>query len=108
MNLLSKSKWYHPTTAWVAMQVSITAANGPARPSHLLSTDGWTPADALQTGFCPCVESYRIPIIQTVFFETTYQMTDPSRWMATQAVIFLRTLIGSTRQCMMKGVPSFL
>ena len=31
-----------------------------------------------------------------------------SRWMATQAVIFLPTLIGSTRQYMMKGVPSFL
>jgi hypothetical protein len=32
----------------------------------------------------------------------------PSRWIATQAVIFLATLIGSTRQYMMKGVPSFL
>jgi hypothetical protein len=37
-----------------------------------------------------------------------FQITDPSRWMATQAVIFLPTLIGSTRQNMMKGVPSFL
>jgi hypothetical protein len=35
-------------------------------------------------------------------------MTDPSRWIATQAVIFFSTLIGSTRQYMMKGVPSFL
>jgi len=66
MNLLSQSQWYHPTTAWVAIQVSITAANGLARPSHLLSTDGWAPADALQTGFCPRLESYRIPIIQTL------------------------------------------
>ena len=41
-------------------------------------------------------------------FETTSQITDPSRWMATQAVIFLPTLIGSTRQYMMKGVSSFL
>ena len=36
------------------------------------------------------------------------QMVDPWRWMATQAIIFLPTLIGSTRQYMMKGVPSFL
>ena len=41
-------------------------------------------------------------------FEMTSQMTDPSRWMATQAAIVLPTLIGSTRQYMMKGVPSFL
>ncbi len=40
--------------------------------------------------------------------EAAFQITDPSRWMATQAVIFLPTLIGSTRQYMMKGVPSFL
>lgn len=40
--------------------------------------------------------------------EATFQITDPSRWIATQAVIFLPTLIGSTRQYMMKGVPSFL
>ena len=37
-----------------------------------------------------------------------FQMVDPWRWMATQAIIFLPTLIGSTRQYMMKGVPSFL
>ncbi len=43
-----------------------------------------------------------------VLFETTSQMIDPSRWMATQAIIFLPTLIGNTRQYMMKGVPSFL
>jgi hypothetical protein len=36
------------------------------------------------------------------------QMTAPARWMATQASIFRPTLMGSTRQCMMKGVPSFL
>lgn len=35
-------------------------------------------------------------------------MTDPSRWIATQAVIFLPTLFGSTRHYMMKGVPPFL
>jgi hypothetical protein len=35
-------------------------------------------------------------------------MVDPWRWMATQAIIFLPALIGSTRQYMMKGVPSFL
>lgn len=40
--------------------------------------------------------------------ETPSQITDPSRWMATQALIFLPTLTGSTRQYMMKGVPSFL
>ena len=37
-----------------------------------------------------------------------FQMTNPSRWMATQAVIFLSTLFGSTRHYMMKGVPPFL
>ena len=31
-----------------------------------------------------------------------------SRWMATHAIIFLPILIGSTRQYIMKGVPSFL
>jgi len=70
MNLLSQSQWYHPTTTWVAMQVSITAVDGLARPSHLLSTDGWAPDDTLQTRFCPRLKAYRIPIIQTVFSST--------------------------------------
>ncbi|MGY8993285.1 MAG: hypothetical protein ACKVK8_03940, partial [Rhodospirillales bacterium] len=37
------------------------------------------------------------------YIEVFFQMTDPSRWIATQAAIFLPTLIGSTRQYMMKG-----
>ena len=40
--------------------------------------------------------------------DSTFQITEPSRWMATQAIIFLPTLIGSTRQYMMNGVPSFM
>jgi hypothetical protein len=68
MNPLSQSQWYHPTTTWVAMQVSITAVDGLARPGHLLSTDGWAPDDALPTGFCIRLEAYRIPIIQSVLF----------------------------------------
>jgi hypothetical protein len=37
-----------------------------------------------------------------------YQIDAPSLWMATQASIFLPFLMGSTRQYMMNGVPSFL
>ena len=36
------------------------------------------------------------------------QITEPSLWIATHASIFFPTLIGSTLQYMMKGVPSFL
>ena len=83
-----------------------------SRPGHVLPTVGRSPHDAFQTGFDNRLEAHRTPIIQTLpnpaNFETTFQMTDPSRWMATQAVIFLATSIGSTRQYIMKGVPSFL
>ncbi len=34
--------------------------------------------------------------------------TVPSRWMANHPCISVPALMGSTRQCMMKGVPSFL
>ena len=39
---------------------------------------------------------------------SSFQITEPSLWMAIQASIFFPTLIGSTFQNMMKGVPSFL
>lgn len=58
---------------------------GQARPSGLLATNVWWNQ-----------------------IKAAFQITDPSRWIATQATIFLPTLIGSTRQYMMKGVPSFL
>ena len=80
-----------------------------SRPGHALATVGRGPHDAFETGFDNRFEPHQTPIIQILpLSETTAQLTDPSRWTATQAVIFSPTLIGSTRQHMMKGVPSFL
>ena len=81
-----------------------------ALPSQPSAVDGWLgcrsrASNRLMTSYGSLLDrDYPNPIL----FETTSQITDPSRWMATQAVIFLPTLIGSTRQYMMKGVPSFL
>ena len=48
------------------------------------------------------------PRCETGLEVSRYQMAEPSLWMATQASMLFPTLIGSTFQNMMKGVPSFL
>ena len=53
-----------------------------------------------------CVVSHRHA--QDLGNRVKYQIDAPSLWMATQASIFLPFLMGSTRQYMMNGVPSFL
>ena len=97
-----------PALVALTLRLSIRRLMG-SRLGHVLPMVGRGPHDAFQTGFDNRLVAHRTPIIQNLAtFETTSQMTAPSRWMATQWVIFLATSIGSTRQCIMKVVPSFL
>ena len=108
MNLLSQSQRYHSATAWSAMHVSITTVDRLASPAS--AADGWL-GSTRRASNRPLHSFGRIPDPDRpnrIAFETISQITDPSRWMATHAITFLATSIGNTRQCIMKGVPSFL
>lgn len=86
----------------------LLATVGACRRTFVLKDDARSRAPELHRPGAPCLSQSYCKFIRLGLLPRRFQMVDPWRWMATQAIIFLPALIGSTRQYMMKGVPSFL